>query len=170
MSYSRGAADTEYGAALFASKRRLPRSRPIERRDQPSNRFYQVTLPDEAWIDVAQDGRYARSVGSTGRSDCPGLRRSLRLELAASPFVLQLSGVSSDVIVIAISPLCLSEIKSGHIDGVGRRELASLRCTRRHGQIAWLAHPCSRKGVFGFYCSSSRNTTTNGADVARRTR
>lgn len=32
--------------------------------------------------------------------------------------------------------LCLSEIKSGHIDGVGRRELASLRCTRRHGQIA----------------------------------
>ena len=70
--------------------------------DKPG--IYQVTLSDEAWIDVVQDGRYARSVGSTGRSDCPGLRKSVRLELAASPFVLQLSGVSSDVIVIAISP------------------------------------------------------------------
>src|ERR1017187_6332742 len=31
---------------------------------------------------------------------------------------------------------CLSEIKSGHIDGVGRRELASLRCARQHGWFA----------------------------------
>jgi hypothetical protein len=66
--------------------------------------IYQVTLSDEAWIDVVQDGRYARSVGSTGRSDCPGLRKSVRLDLGASPFVLQLSGVSSDEIVGAISP------------------------------------------------------------------
>src|SRR5262249_36585191 len=34
--------------------------------------IYQVTLSDEAWIDVVQDGRYARSVGSSGRRDCPG--------------------------------------------------------------------------------------------------
>jgi hypothetical protein len=66
--------------------------------------IYQVTLSDEAWIDVVQDGRYARSVGSTGRSDCPGLRKSVRLDLGPSPFVLQLSGVSSDEIVGAISP------------------------------------------------------------------
>ena len=66
--------------------------------------IYQVTLSEDAWIDVVQDGRYARSVGSTGRSDCPGLRKSLRLELGSSPFTLQVSGVPSDAIVIAISP------------------------------------------------------------------
>lgn len=68
--------------------------------DKPG--IYQVTLSEEAWIDVVQDGRYARSVGSTGRSDCPTLRKSVRLDLAATPFVLQLSGVTSESVVIAI--------------------------------------------------------------------
>ena len=66
--------------------------------------IYQVTLSEEAWIDVVQDGRYARSVGSTGRSDCPGLRKSVRLELGAAPFVLQLSGVAAEQVVVAINP------------------------------------------------------------------
>lgn len=66
--------------------------------------IHQVTLSADAWIDIVQDGRYARSVGSTGRSDCPGLRKSLRLELGAAPFALQVSGVPTDAIVIAISP------------------------------------------------------------------
>ncbi len=64
--------------------------------------IYQVTLSDEAWVDVVQDGRYARSVGSTGRGDCPGVRKSVRFELSATPFVLQLSGTGVDVIAVAI--------------------------------------------------------------------
>jgi hypothetical protein len=64
--------------------------------------IYQITLSDDAWIDVIQNGRYARSVGSTGRSDCPGVRKSVRLDLDASPVVLQVSGVSPDAITIAI--------------------------------------------------------------------
>lgn len=64
--------------------------------------IYQVTLSEEAWIDVVQDGRYARSVGSTGRSDCPGLRKSVRLDLGATPFVLQISGAASAAIAVAI--------------------------------------------------------------------
>jgi hypothetical protein len=64
--------------------------------------IYQVTLSEEAWIDVVQDDRYARSVGSTGRSDCPGLRKSVRLDLGAMPFILQISGVTSDTIAVAI--------------------------------------------------------------------
>ncbi len=68
--------------------------------DRPG--IYQVTLSEEAWIDVVQDGRYARSVGSTGRSDCPGLRKSVRLDLSATLFVLQLSGVTSERVVISI--------------------------------------------------------------------
>ncbi len=69
--------------------------------DKPG--IYQVTLSEEAWIDVVQDGRYARSVGSTGRSDCAGLRKSVRLDLGIAPFVLQISGVASDSIAVAIS-------------------------------------------------------------------
>jgi hypothetical protein len=64
--------------------------------------IYQITLSDDAWIDVIQNGRYARSVGSTGRSDCPGVRKSVRLDLDASPVVLQVSGVAPDAIAITI--------------------------------------------------------------------
>jgi hypothetical protein len=66
--------------------------------------IYQVTLSDEAWVDVIQDGRFVRSVGSSRRRDCPSVQKSVRLELAATSFVLQVSGVASDAIVIAISP------------------------------------------------------------------
>jgi hypothetical protein len=66
--------------------------------------IYQVTLSDEAWIDLVQDGRYAHSVGNSMRHDCPGLRKSVRLELESGPFVLQLSGAAADTIVVAISP------------------------------------------------------------------
>jgi hypothetical protein len=66
--------------------------------------IYQVTLSDEAWVDLVQDGRYARSVGSTGRSDCPGVRKSVRFEVTAAPFVLQLSGVTADRITLTIAP------------------------------------------------------------------
>jgi len=64
---------------------------------------YQVTLSQEAWIDVVQDGRYARSIGSTGRGDCSGLRKSVRFELNATPFVIQLSGVATETVNVAIS-------------------------------------------------------------------
>jgi hypothetical protein len=67
--------------------------------------IYQITLSDDAWIDVIQNGRYARSVGSTGRSDCPGVRKSVRLDLDASPIVLQVSGVAADTVAIAIGPV-----------------------------------------------------------------
>ncbi len=68
--------------------------------DRPG--IYQVTLSEEAWIDVAQNGRYTRSVGSSGRSDCPGLRKSVRFQLDAAPIVLQISGAASDSVVVAI--------------------------------------------------------------------
>ena len=63
---------------------------------------YQVTLSEEAWIDIVQEGRYARSIGSTGRSDCSGLRKSVRFELGNYPFVVQVSGVAAETITIAI--------------------------------------------------------------------
>jgi len=67
--------------------------------------IYQITLSDDAWIDVIQNGRYTRSVGSTGRSDCPGVRKSVRLDLDASPVVLQVSGVAPETIALTIGPV-----------------------------------------------------------------
>src|SRR5262245_8420494 len=69
----------------------------------PKPGIYQITLSEDAWIDVIQNGRYARSVGSTGRSDCPGVRKSVRLDLDASPVVLQVSGVAPDTIAVTFA-------------------------------------------------------------------
>jgi hypothetical protein len=33
----------------------------------PASGIYQVALSQDAWIDIVQNGRYARSVGSSGR-------------------------------------------------------------------------------------------------------
>lgn len=71
----------------------------------PKAGIYQITLSDDAWIDAIQNGHYARSVGSTGRSDCPGVRKSVRLDLDASPMVLQLSGVAADTIAVTIGTM-----------------------------------------------------------------
>jgi len=65
---------------------------------------YQITLSDEAWVDLIQDSHYARSVGSSGRSDCPGLRKSVRFEVTATPITLQISGVSGEAISVAVGP------------------------------------------------------------------
>jgi hypothetical protein len=71
----------------------------------PKSSIYQITLSDDAWIDAIQNGRYARAVGSTGRSDCPGVRKSVRLDLDAAPVVLQISGVAADTIAVTIGPV-----------------------------------------------------------------
>jgi len=70
--------------------------------DKPG--VYQVTLSEEAWLDIVQDGRYAHTVGFSGRHDCPGVRKSVRFELGAAPFVLQISGAAPEKIAIAFGP------------------------------------------------------------------
>jgi hypothetical protein len=94
-------------AAFAMPPERKPRTEPwhggmVRLPAPPKAGIYQITLSDDAWIDVIQNGRYARSVGSTGRSDCPGVRKSVRLDLDASPVVLQLSGVAPETIAVTI--------------------------------------------------------------------
>ena len=66
--------------------------------------IYQITISDDAWIDIVQEHNFVRSAGSTGRSDCTGLRKSVRLDLRALPFVLQFSGAVVPVITLSVSP------------------------------------------------------------------
>lgn len=63
---------------------------------------YQVTLSDEAWIDVVQGGAYRPSGEFSGVHGCPGLRKSVRFEFTDAPLILQLSSASAPVIKVAI--------------------------------------------------------------------
>ena len=54
-------------------------------------------------VDVVQDGRRLKSLTATGATGCAGVRKSVKFELAATPFTMQLSGVQANSIGIAIS-------------------------------------------------------------------
>lgn len=66
---------------------------------------YQVTLSEEAWVDVSQDGAHPLSaLGHTGRRSCPGLRKSVRFDLKGEPALVQITGAETDTLKLAISP------------------------------------------------------------------
>ena len=64
---------------------------------------YRITLSSAGWIDVVQDGHRVRSTAATGATGCEGVRKSVKFELAASPFTVQLSGIEANTIGIVIS-------------------------------------------------------------------
>jgi hypothetical protein len=65
---------------------------------------YTISLSAAGWIDVVQDGQFLRSVTSSGVRDCEGIRKSVKFEIPAKPFVIQISGVEADTINLAILP------------------------------------------------------------------
>jgi hypothetical protein len=64
---------------------------------------YKITLSSEGWIDVVQDGRRVQSITSTGVRGCDGVRKSVKFDLAATPFTIELSGIEANTIAIAIT-------------------------------------------------------------------
>ncbi|HLH12136.1 MAG TPA: hypothetical protein VKV77_09705 [Methylovirgula sp.] len=69
----------------------------------PQAGTYRITLSHAAWTDVVQDGHELRSVAFTGARDCSGLAKSVKFELAAAPFVIQVSGTSAHAIALAVT-------------------------------------------------------------------
>ena len=65
---------------------------------------YEMTLSEDAWIDVLQDGKEVRSKGFSGRPDCPGVRKSVKFPLQAGEVTVQISDVPSDSIRIDVLP------------------------------------------------------------------
>lgn len=65
---------------------------------------YAVTLSQEAWIDVLQDGKEVRSSGFSGQPDCPGVRKSVKFSLAPGAATIQLSGAAQDMLKIEVLP------------------------------------------------------------------
>ncbi len=70
----------------------------------PQAATYRVTLSEPAWIDVVQDGREAKSTAFSGALGCDGIRKSVKFDLSATPFVIEISGTSAREIAIAVTP------------------------------------------------------------------
>jgi hypothetical protein len=70
----------------------------------PKAGIYTISLSAGAWVDVVQDGHFLKPKGFSGATDCEGIRKTMKYELGATPFVLQVSGAREDSISIAILP------------------------------------------------------------------
>jgi hypothetical protein len=71
----------------------------------PTAGAYQVTISQAAWIDVVQDGHMIKPSAFSGAQDCPGVRKSIRLTLAATPFTIQISGMPEASIGLVVAPI-----------------------------------------------------------------
>ena len=65
---------------------------------------YQITASAEGWIDVIQDGKLLVSTAHSGRRDCPDVRKSVRFDLQSGAVTIQVSGVDSKLVKLAILP------------------------------------------------------------------
>jgi hypothetical protein len=65
---------------------------------------YTISLSAGAWVDVVQDGHALKPKAFSGATDCDGIRKTMKYEISASPFVLQISGTKENSVSIAILP------------------------------------------------------------------
>jgi hypothetical protein len=70
----------------------------------PKAGTYTVSLSAGGWIDLVQDGHFLKPKAFSGATDCDGIRKTMKYEMAASPFVLQVSGSKEDAVSVAILP------------------------------------------------------------------
>ena len=70
----------------------------------PKAGLYTISLSAGGWVDVVQDGHFLKPRAFSGATDCDGIRKTVKYELSASPFVLQISGIKENAVSIAILP------------------------------------------------------------------
>jgi hypothetical protein len=70
----------------------------------PKAGLYSISLSSGGWVDLVQDGHFLKPKAHSGATDCDGIRKTMKYELSASPFVLQVSGTKEDSVSIAILP------------------------------------------------------------------
>ena len=95
-------------AKLPAPPERTPKSPDsfagfFEAKAPPQAGSYKITLSAEGWIDVTQSGQTVKSSAFSGALGCEGVRKSVKFDLAAAPFTVELSGIKADTIKIVIS-------------------------------------------------------------------
>ena len=70
----------------------------------PKSGLYTVSLSAGGWVDLVQDGHFLKPKAFSGATDCDGIRKTMKYEISASPFVLQVSGTREETVSIAILP------------------------------------------------------------------
>ncbi len=70
----------------------------------PKAGSYTVSLSNGAWIDLVQDGHFLKPTAFSGATDCEGIRKTVKFDLAAAPFVLQISGARENSLSVVIQP------------------------------------------------------------------
>jgi hypothetical protein len=70
----------------------------------PKAGLYTVSLSAGGWVDLMQDGHFIKPKAFSGATDCDGIRKTMKYEISANPFVLQVSGTKEDSVSIAILP------------------------------------------------------------------
>jgi hypothetical protein len=73
-------------------------------KNAPKAGLYTISLSSGGWLDVVQDGHFLKPKAFSGATDCDGIRKTVKFELSAAPFVVQVSGTKEDSISIAILP------------------------------------------------------------------
>jgi hypothetical protein len=73
-------------------------------KNPPKAGLYTISLSAGGWVDVVQDGHFVKPKGFSGATDCEGIRKTMKYEISASPFVLQVSGTREDSVSIAVLP------------------------------------------------------------------
>lgn len=65
---------------------------------------YQVTISEDAWVDLSQDGRTTlKPVSISSKSGCPGVRKSLRFALEAGSVTIQINRAPSPQIKVDLT-------------------------------------------------------------------
>jgi hypothetical protein len=74
-------------------------------KNPPKAGLYTISLSAGGWVDVMQDGHFLKPKAFSGATDCEGIRKTMKYEISASPFVLQISGTKEDAVSVAILPV-----------------------------------------------------------------
>lgn len=64
---------------------------------------YKVTLTDNAWVEVVQDGQNLKTGAFSGVHGCEGLRKSVKFDLKEAPFVVTISNMSAKEIGVVVT-------------------------------------------------------------------
>jgi hypothetical protein len=73
-------------------------------KNPPKAGIYTVSLSAGGWVDLVQDGHSLKPKAFSGATDCDGIRKTMKYEISASPFVLQISGTKEDSVSVVILP------------------------------------------------------------------
>ncbi|HEY0223031.1 MAG TPA: hypothetical protein VGC38_00790 [Pseudolabrys sp.] len=69
----------------------------------PKAGTYRVTLSQGAWVDVVQDEHAVKSGAFSGATGCEGVRKSVKFDLTATPFIIELSGTTAHAIGVVVT-------------------------------------------------------------------